>query len=114
MSASPRTDSPIIPVFPRRLSEPVTPMASIAEEEPQTFLYSPTIASPELTESGHPYTFLDSSSGETSPSRSTSSPETAEPLLPLERFPSFLSLENLGYEDEFDENDDVGRSEWTR
>lgn len=115
MSACPRTDSPIIHVFPRRLSEPVTPMASIVEQEPQIFLYSPTIASPELTESGHPYTFLNSSSsGETSPSRSTLSPETAEPLLPLERFPSFLSLENLGYEDENDENDDAGRPEWAR
>jgi hypothetical protein len=90
-------------------------MASIAEQQPQTFLYSPTLVSPELTESGHPYTFLDSSSsGETTLSRSTSSPETAEPLLPLERFPSFLSLENLGYEDEHDENDDAGSQEWTR
>jgi hypothetical protein len=112
-SASHRTDSPVLLIFPRRLSGPVTPMASIAEQ-PQTFLYSATIDSLKLTETGHPYTFLDSSSsGNSSPANSSSSPKTAFPPLSHERFPPCLNLQNLGYEDDFDTNDSDEGAEWS-
>ncbi|KAF1917140.1 hypothetical protein BDU57DRAFT_539337 [Ampelomyces quisqualis] len=114
MSASHRTDSLIIPIFPRRLSELVTPMASISEQ-PKTLIHARTIASPELTASGHPYTFLDSSSsGGSSPSGSPSASKPAYSLFPRQQTPSFPSLHDLGYEYEYEENDDDEGEEWSK
>jgi hypothetical protein len=123
--ATPRSDSPILPSFPRRLSSATTgPTLPRISEQPQlqlqprpqykphdqTFLYSPTIASPKLVPDAQcrNYTFSDgSSSTSSSPSSSasTSPSSTNAPALPHKMFPSCLSLQNLGYEDE-QENDD--------
>jgi hypothetical protein len=101
MPTSPRTNSPIVPTFPCRLSEPITPLACIVEIPKHPHLNSPRITSPRPSKPDEHYTFLDSSSN-TATSSSTSSLK-ASPPLPHEKFPSCLSLANLGYED--DDND---------
>jgi hypothetical protein len=101
MPAFSLTNSLIVPTFPRRLSEPITPLACIVEIPKHPHLNSPHITSPRPSKPEDHYTFLDSSSN-TATSSSTSSPK-ASPPLPHEKFPSCLSPANLGYED--DDND---------
>jgi hypothetical protein len=105
MPAAPRTDSPIVPTFPRRLSEPVTLLACVVEvpKHATSNFDNPSVTFPRRPKPEDHYTFLDSSSN-TAISSSTSS-QKASPPLPHEKFPSCLSLANLGYEDD-DEDDD--------
>jgi hypothetical protein len=80
MSRSPRADSPILPSFPRKLSEPKFTLACVAEQPQQ------------------PHDLL--------PSPSVSSHASLSPPLPHEKFPSCLSISNLGQENE-DEDEDA-------
>lgn len=99
MPASPRTDSPIVPILPGRLSETASPLACIVEiPKHQMSNLRSSFTSPSTSKLEDQYTFLDSSSNTTT-SSSTSSPKFS-PSLPLEKFPSCLSLANLGYEND--------------
>jgi hypothetical protein len=104
MSASPPRDSPTFPAFPRRFSAASikSPLSRIAESPKKqvTTLNSPNFINNEPVSPYDYFNFLDSSSSTASDS-STSSPKVSS-VLPDERFPSCLSLNDLGYEGDDD------------
>jgi hypothetical protein len=104
MSASPSRESPTLQAFPRRFSAASNkpPLSRIAESPKKqvTMLNSPNFINNEPVSPYDYFNFPDSSSSTASES-STSSSEIS-PLLPDERFPSCLSLNDLGYESDND------------
>jgi hypothetical protein len=102
MPSSPRTDSPVIPTFPRRLSAATPTLAYIVEQPRQqkSVLKCTTIIAAKASPSNPNYTFFDSSSA------SSSSPASSKILPGLQQVPSCLSLDNLGYESD-------GENDWS-
>jgi hypothetical protein len=102
MPSCPRTDSPVIPTFPRRPSA-VTPTLACITEQPQQqkpVLKCTTIIAAKVSPPNPNYTFFDSSSD------SSSSLASSKVLPALQQIPSCLSLDNLGYES-------AGENEWS-
>ncbi|KAH3992549.1 hypothetical protein HBI13_207760 [Parastagonospora nodorum] len=103
MPASSHIDSPIHPTFPCRTSAASvqSPLTRIIEAPHRQFamLDSPTIIQPRPTQSDDYMTFLDSDSD--SCTNSPSSSPNISPIMSQEQFPYFLSLDNLGFEDDW-------------
>jgi hypothetical protein len=102
MPSSPRTDSPVIPTFPRRPSAATPTLACITEQPRQQkpVLKCTTIIAAKASPPNPNYTFFDSSSTR------SSSLASSKVLPALQQVPSCLSLDNLGYES-------AGENDWT-
>jgi hypothetical protein len=100
MPSSVRTDSPVIPTFPRRLTAATPALARITEQPRQQkpVLKCLTAIATKMSPLNPNYTFFDSASDTSS---SIASPKAFPPLAQV---PSCLSVEDLGYED-FSDND---------
>jgi hypothetical protein len=108
---SARSDSPILLSFERKISEKI--LQRIAEAptptQDQTLLYSPSIFTIS-SDRGNLYTFLRSPSIGSCSTISTD-PEPSTPLL-QQKFPSCLSISDLGSENEHKEEGDGYAESW--
>jgi hypothetical protein len=104
MPSSPRTDSPVIPTFPRRLSSPTPTLARIAEQpQQQKPVHKCSIATTYKISIPDPnYTFFDNASD------TSSSVASSKAFQPLANVPSCLSVEKLGFEDSSDNDWSAG------
>jgi hypothetical protein len=94
MPSSPRTDSPVISTFPRRLSAATPALARITEQPRQQkpVLKCLTAIASKMSSLNPNYTFFDSASD------TSSSLVSSKAFPPLAQVPSYLSVHDLGYE----------------
>jgi hypothetical protein len=102
MPSSPRTDSPVISTFPRRLSVATPAIARITEQPRQQkpVLKCLTATATKTSPLNPNYTFLDSASD------TRSSLASSKAFLSLAQVPSCLSVKDSGYEN-------VSNNDWS-